>query len=74
MPKTRRRTKKVGSSGRYGSRYGTKQRKAVASIEKAQRRPQLCPKCKKRSVKRLAMGIWECSKCGAKFAGGAYKL
>ena len=74
MAKSKSHTKKVGAAGRYGVRYGTKLRKAVTSIERIQRRKQECPSCKKLGIKRVAMGIWECRKCGAKYAGGAYKL
>ncbi len=66
------RTKKVGSAGRFGARYGKKVREIVAAIEKLQRKRHICPRCKMPYVKRLSTGIWFCKKCGAKFAGGAY--
>ena len=65
-------TKKVKSAGRFGPRYGTRIRKRVAKIESVQKQRQLCPVCKFKSVSRESTGIWLCSKCGLKFAGGAY--
>lgn len=66
------RTKKVGAAGKYGPRYGTKDRKLVAKIEaeKSGRKP--CPSCGAEKLKRTSTGIWECRRCGAKFAGQAY--
>ncbi len=66
------RTKKVGSAGRFGVRYGVKIRKVVAKIEKVQRSKFVCPACGSRSVKRIGTGIYKCMKCGKIFAGGAY--
>jgi len=65
-------TKKVKSAGRFGPRYGTKIRKRVVEIESVQKQKQLCPVCKFKSVSRDSAGVWICSKCGLKFAGGAY--
>lgn len=64
--------KKVGAAGRYKARYGRKIRKAVAEIEKIQRKKHICPKCKMRYVKRIAKGIYYCKKCKTKFADLAY--
>jgi len=66
-------TKKVGSAGRFGARYGLKIRKNVVAIEKIQRQKQKCPFCLKFTVKRLAKGIWQCHSCITKFAGKAYE-
>ena len=66
------RKKKIGSAGRFGVRYGKKVRKIVAEIEKVQKQRHICPKCNMPYVKRVAAGIWECKKCGTKFAGLAY--
>jgi len=65
-------TKKVGSTGRFGPRYGTRTKKIVAIMESTQKKPQQCPYCERMALKRLSAGIWECKKCGKKFAGGAY--
>ncbi len=63
------RTKKMGITGRFGTRYGTKVRHRIQTIEGAK---HSCPDCFKK-LKRKSKGIWVCSKCGLKFAGKAYK-
>ncbi|PKK86546.1 MAG: 50S ribosomal protein L37ae [Thermoplasmata archaeon HGW-Thermoplasmata-1] len=65
-------TKKAGSTGRYGTRYGVKARKQIKLIEDKQKAAHTCPECGAPKVKRVSTGIWECAKCGYKFAGGAY--
>jgi len=65
-------TKKVGSTGRFGARYGKKVRRKVLDIEKIQRGWHECPHCSSNRAKRLASGIWHCKKCDAKFTGRAY--
>jgi large subunit ribosomal protein L37Ae len=67
-------TKKVGSTGRFGVRYGRKIRKRVLDIEIRQRQKQTCPYCKKKQVKRVATGIFRCSKCNSKFTSKAYEV
>jgi large subunit ribosomal protein L37Ae len=59
-------------TARFGSRYGKGVKKRVAEIEKVQKQRHVCPKCGMVYVKRVASGIWECKKCGTKFAGAAY--
>ena len=67
------RTKKVGSAGRFGARYGSTIRLRVKRIEEAMRAPHRCPRCRTRGrVKRISVGIRTCTKCGLTFAGGAY--
>lgn len=65
--------KKIGSAGRFGARYGLRQRKRILAVEKFQKQKHKCHFCKKNSVKRLAMGIWHCTACDKKFAGKAYE-
>ena len=67
-------TKKVGSAGRFGPRYGRKIRSRVIAVEKIQRTKQKCPYCLKNSVKRISKGIWYCDKCNSKFTGRAYEV
>jgi large subunit ribosomal protein L37Ae len=66
------RTKKIGTAGRFGSRYGKKDRQKVADIEKIQRQRHVCPRCGLPYVQRQASGIWKCRKCGNKFTGLSY--
>jgi len=65
-------TKKIGSMGRFGARYGTRTKGICLAIEKLQKQSHECPYCERKALTRLAAGIWKCGKCGAKFAGGAY--
>jgi large subunit ribosomal protein L37Ae len=66
-------TKKVGTSGRFGARYGKKVRANVVDAEREKSAGWVCPSCLKRTVKREAAGVWRCTSCGHKFAGKAYK-
>ena len=66
-------TKKVRSAGRFGPRYGRRIRNKIVAIEK-DKHVMKCPICLKlKSLKRVASGIWYCTKCDNKFAGKAYK-
>ena len=67
-----RRTKKVGSSGRFQARYGVKSRSRIRNVETQQKKKHVCPSCGEKKVKRSDTSIWQCRKCGVKFAGGAY--
>ena len=64
----------LGSVKRYGARYGRKLKLKLSKIETEQRRLHKCPYCAKIAVKRVAMGIWHCKKCDAKFTGKAYSV
>jgi len=59
---------------RFGARYGRTVKKNFIKIEIEQRKLHKCPYCNKESVKRLALGIWFCRKCKAKFSGKAYTI
>src|SRR5207253_684027 len=65
-------TKKAGTAGRFGARYGGLARKQVATIEKVQKAAHPCERCGHASVFRESTAIWTCRKCGFSFAGGAY--
>ncbi len=64
----------VHSTRRFGARYGRKIRARVDAIESVLKQKHVCPYCKDRKAKRVAVGIWECKKCGSKFTGSAYKI
>ena len=66
------RTKKVGSAGRFQARYGVKSRTRIRNVENQQFLKHKCPSCGQNKVKRKCTSIWQCKKCGIKFAGGAY--
>mmetsp|Transcript_55023 Transcript_55023/g.170459 ORF Transcript_55023/g.170459 Transcript_55023/m.170459 type:complete len:92 (-) Transcript_55023:39-314(-) len=69
-----KRTKKVGVVGKYGPRYGASLRKICKKIEITSKSKYTCHFCGKDSVKRSAVGIWNCKGCGKSIAGGAYTL
>ena len=68
------RTKKLGLTGRFGTRYGTTLKKRVLAIETLQKQKHVCPHCHSKSVKRYSSGIWQCTKksCQKKFTGGSF--
>jgi len=65
-------TKKVGPVGRFRTRGGASLRKARAKIEIQAKALYECPQCARKSVKRIGLGVWRCTKCGYTFAGGAW--
>jgi large subunit ribosomal protein L37Ae len=67
-------SKKSKSAGRFGARYGRSVRAKLVKTEIKQRKKQTCPLCKRIGAKRLANGIWKCSKCDKKFASNTYAL
>ncbi len=56
------------------AKYGVSVRNRVDAIKKLRAVKYTCPRCKRKSIKRLASGIWECKKCGLKIADNAYSL
>ncbi len=69
-------SKKTKSAGRFGARYGKTVRERLVAVEQKQRVKQKCPFCGKQGVKRLAKGLWQCTrkKCSKKFASDTYYL
>lgn len=66
------RTKKLGITGKFGTRYGATLRKRVKAIEDVQKQWHLCPQCSSKRVKRVSIGIWKCRFCDYTFTGGSY--
>ena len=67
-----KRTRKVGITGKYGTRYGASLRKTIKKMEVEQHAKYTCQFCGKDSMKRRAVGIWHCSSCQKTVAGGAW--
>ncbi len=65
-------TKKVGSTGRFGVRYGVSLKQKLLPIERKQKASYECPSCSKTAVKRVTKGVWSCRKCSYTFAAKAY--
>ena len=66
-------TKKVGTTGRFGNKYGSRVRNMVAKIEATSRAQHTCPQCLRVTLDRMSAGIWKCKKCKITIAGGAYQ-
>jgi large subunit ribosomal protein L37Ae len=67
-----KRTKKVGATGWMGPRYGIRIRRRVLEIDRAKTAPSACPRCSTVTLHRVASGIYECRRCGTRFASNAY--
>jgi large subunit ribosomal protein L37Ae len=68
------RTKKVGSTGWMGARYGIRIRRRVLEIDRTRKRASPCPRCATVTLHRVASGIYECHRCGTRFASNAYQF
>ena len=66
--------KGLGPVKRFGVRYGRTVKHKRGNIEREQKKPQICPYCKRPKAKRLSAGIYNCQKCNSKFTGKAYFL
>lgn len=67
-----KRTKKVGSTGWMGPRYGIRIRRRVLEIDRERKRDAPCPRCSTVTLHRVASGVFECRRCGTRFASSAY--
>ena len=66
--------KAASSTKRFGPRYGKTVKVKFGTIEAQQRAKYPCPSCSRTQVKRMSAGIWQCQKCGHKFANKAYTV
>ncbi|RLG59058.1 50S ribosomal protein L37ae [Candidatus Geothermarchaeota archaeon] len=57
----------------FGARYGATVRKKWNEIMMRRKTVYVCPKCLRRKLVRISVGIWRCKKCGFTMAGGAYQ-
>ena len=67
-----KRTKKVGNTGWMGPRYGIRIRRRVLEIDRSREGAAACPRCSTVTLERVASGVFECRRCGTRFASGAY--
>ena len=58
----------------YGTRYGPRVRKKYQEMATKSKGPHKCPYCSYEKVRRVAVGIWNCKKCGSKFTNKAYHV
>lgn len=66
--------KSIASVKRFGARYGRTVKHKFGTLEASHRKKYKCPYCSKIALKRVAAGIWQCTKCNAKLASRAYTV
>ena len=66
------RTKKVGPTRGFGTRYGSTVRKRYNKVIEGLKTEHRCPQCGFVKVRRKSVGVWKCGKCNYTFTGGAY--
>lgn len=54
--------------------YGKKLRVKIKEVNKKAKKSYKCPSCSRTRVKRTANGVWQCRKCGIKYASGAFEF
>ena len=66
--------KHKGTAKKFGTRYGRTVKEKFNKVDALQKDTYICPFCNYQKVKRVAMGIWQCRKCQAKFTSKAYTV
>ncbi|CAD8055346.1 unnamed protein product [Paramecium primaurelia] len=69
-----KKTKKVGITGKYGTRYGASLRKIIKKFEISQHQRYFNTFTGAHSLRRQAIGIWRCTQTGLQIAGGAWEV
>ena len=64
----------LGSTRRFGPRYGRTVKHKLAKIEAQQHSRHTCPYCSRQAARRKSVGIWHCGKCDSTFAARAYMI
>lgn len=54
--------------------YGKRIRKEYNESRAKSSKKYKCPSCSRVAIKRKSSGVWECRKCGKKFASGAFEF
>ena len=54
-------------------RHGATIRKRVRKIYEKKKKKYRCPNCRKKALRWVAVGLWECRNCGFKMAGAAFE-
>lgn len=67
-------TKKIHAAGKFSGGIGVRARNEFNTIESEQRKSQQSPFHPKGKAKRIAAGIWKCTRTGKVFANDAYFL
>jgi large subunit ribosomal protein L37Ae len=69
-----RRKKTYSSIKGLGVKFGATVRKRYGAAFTTLKQKRKCPSCGSLKFKREAIGVWICTKCNLKAAGGAYDI
>lgn len=54
--------------------FGKKIRASESAAKQKAGKSYKCPSCSRIGVNRVSSGVWQCRKCGKKFASGAFEF